>query len=280
MTRSIKIGNFTIGGRKNPLFLISGPCVIEDEKLVMATAERIKKETEKLGIPCIFKSSYKKDNRSNATSYQGPGLEKGLRILEKVRDQFELPILSDVHGVGEVAAAAAVLDVVQIPAFLSQQTSLALEVGKYAKAVNVKKGQFLAPEDMKNPISKLTHAGNRNIMLTERGTMFGYHRLVVDMRSFDIMRAFGYPVIFDVTHSVRIYGIPSKQPAGGEPHFIFPLAQAGIAAGADGIFIETHPDPRKARCDATSMLPIGEFSRLIAILQQIHAIVQERKRKE
>lgn len=280
MIRSIKIGKFTIGGERNPLFLISGPCVIEDEATVLATAEIIKKETEKLGIPCIFKSSYKKDNRGKATSYQGPGLDKGLRILERVRAEFDLPILSDVHGIEEVAAAAGVLDVVQIPAFLSQQTSLALEVGKHAKAVNVKKGQFLAPEDMKNAIAKLTHAGNENIMLTERGTMFGYHRLVVDMRSFDIMRAFGYPVVFDVTHSVRIYGIPSKQSSGGEPQFIFPLAKAGIAAGADGVFIETHPDLSQAKCDASSMLPLKEFSRLVGILKRIHEAVRERKHRE
>ena len=248
MIRSISIGNFTIGGKQNPLFLISGPCVIEDEKTVMTTAERIKKETEKLCIPCIFKSSYKKDNRGKATSYQGPGLDKGLRILEKVREQFDLPILSDVHGIEEVAAATHVLDVVQIPAFLSQQTSLALEVGKHAKAVNVKKGQFLAPEDMENVISKLTHAGNKNIMLTERGTMFGYHRLIVDMRSFDIMHAFGYPVIFDVTHSIRIYGIPSKRSSGGEPRFIFPLAQAGIGAGV-------HEDAVSFGLDIYSWMP-------------------------
>jgi 2-dehydro-3-deoxyphosphooctonate aldolase (KDO 8-P synthase) len=280
MIRSVNIGSFTIGGEHNPLFLISGPCVIEDEKTVMITAERIKKDAEKLHIPCIFKSSYKKDNRGKATSYQGPGLDEGLRILEKVREQFEMPILSDVHGIEEVAPAAGILDVVQIPAFLSQQTGLTLEVGKHAKAVNVKKGQFLAPEDMQNAISKLTHAGNENIILTERGTMFGYHRLVVDMRSFEIMRTFGYPVVFDVTHSVRIYGIPSKDAAGGEPQFIFPLAKAGIAAGADGIFIETHPDLSKAKCDASSMLPLDQFSELLGILKRIHEVVKARKRKE
>lgn len=280
MIRSISIGNFTIGGKQNPLFLISGPCVIEDEKTVMVAAERIKKETDKLGIPCIFKSSYKKDNRGKPSSYQGPGIEEGLRILEKVRERFSMPILSDVHGVTEVATAASVLDVVQIPAFLSQQTSLALEVGKHAKVVNVKKGQFLAPEDVKSAISKLNHVGNKNIILTERGTMFGYHRLVVDMRSFDIMHTFGYPVVFDVTHSIRIYGIPSKEAAGGEPRFIFSLARAGIAAGADGVFIETHPDLKKARCDAASMLPLDEFSRLIGILKRLHEVIKESQRKE
>ncbi len=280
MIHSVSIGDFTIGGKQNPLFLISGPCVIEDEKTVMVAAESIKKATDRLGIPCIFKSSYKKDNRGKATSYQGPGIDKGLRILEKVRDRFSMPILSDVHGITEVASAASVLDVVQIPAFLSQQTSLALEVGKHAKAVNVKKGQFLAPEDMKSAISKLNHVGNKNIILTERGTMFGYHRLVVDMRSFDIMHTFGYPVVFDVTHSVRIYGIPSKDAAGGEPQYIFSLARAGIAAGADGVFIETHPDPKQARCDAASMLPLSDFSRLIGILKKLHQTVQESQYKE
>jgi 2-dehydro-3-deoxyphosphooctonate aldolase (KDO 8-P synthase) len=276
----LKVHKHTLGGKKNPFFVISGPCVIEDEKTIMTTAAAIKKVTEERGIPCIFKSSYTKDNRGKVTSYQGPGLDEGLRILEKVKQEFDMPVLSDVHSVGEVAAAAQVLDIVQIPAFLSQQTSLALEVGKHAKAVNVKKGQFLAPEDMKNVVSKLEHAGNRNIMLTERGSMFGYHRLVVDMRSFDIMHAFGYPVVFDVTHSVRIYGIPSKLSGGGEPQFIFPLAQAGVAAGADAVFIETHPNVQAALCDASSMLPLEKFAALIDILKGINSMVRERKRKE
>lgn len=273
MKKEIRIRNLKIGGKKNPFFIISGPCVIEDEKIVMETAEAIKALSTRLKIPFIFKSSYKKDNRGKVTSYQGPGLEKGLRILEKVRDEFDVPILSDVHTPEEAKSASRVLDVVQIPAFLSQQTSLAIEVGKNAKAVNVKKGQFIAPEDMKNTVGKLEYVGCKNITLTERGTTFGYHRLVVDMRSFEIMGSLGYPVVFDVTHCIRIYGIPSKDPRGGEPQFIFPLAKAGIAAGADGLFIETHPEPRRALCDAASMLPLDKLAPLLSILKDIHTIV-------
>jgi 2-dehydro-3-deoxyphosphooctonate aldolase (KDO 8-P synthase) len=273
--KSIKLRNFTIGGEKNPFFLISGPCVIENEKVLMETASGVKKISEDLGIPFIFKSSYKKDNRGKATSYQGPGLKKGLTLLEKVRDEFDVPILSDVHSIEEVKPAADVLDIVQIPAFLSQQTTLTLEVGKYANAVNVKKGQFVAPEDMKNTVEKLESVGCKNILVTERGTVFGYHRLVVDMRSFDIMHSFGYPVIFDVTHSIRIYGIPSKQPEGGEPQFINSLARAGVAAGADGVFIETHPEPKEALCDASSMLPLKRLSFLLEDLKSIRSVTKK-----
>jgi len=273
--RKIRLRNFDIGGDKNPFFIISGPCVIEDEKIVIKTASAIKKITNRLKIPFIFKSSYKKDNRGKAGSYQGPGLEKGLRILEKVRDMFDVPILSDVHSVAEVKTASDVLDIVQIPAFLSQQTSLAIEVGRNAKVVNVKKGQFLAPEDMKNVVGKLESTGCKNIILTERGTVFGYHRLVVDMRSFSIMHTIGYPVVFDVTHSIRLYGVPSRIPKGGEPRFIFPLAKAGIAAGADGLFIETHPEPRKALCDAASMLPLNKLDHLLTIIKDIHNTVHK-----
>lgn len=273
MIKEIKIHNFKVGGKRNPFFIISGPCVIENEKIVMKTASAIKNISVKLKIPFIFKSSYKKDNRGKATSYQGPGLDQGLKILNKVRDEFDIPILSDIHSIEEVKPASEVLDVLQIPAFLSQQTSLTLEVGKNAKTVNVKKGQFIAPEDIKSAVKKLEYVGNKNIILTERGTIFGYRRLVVDMRSFDIMHTLGYPVVFDVTHSIRIYGIPSKQSGGGEPQFIFPLARAGIAAGADGLFIETHPEPKKALCDASSMLPLNRLSNLLCILKNIHSVI-------
>ena len=277
MIRSIKIHSIKIGGKGNPFFIISGPCVIENEKVMMKTASAIKKITNTLSIPILIKSSFNKDNRGEATSYQGPGLKKGLKMLEKVRNEFDVPILSDVHSIEEVKPASEVLDIIQIPAFLSQQTSLALEVGKYARAVNVKKGQFLAPEDMKNPVKKLEYAGCKNIILTERGTVFGYHRLIVDMRSFSIMHKFGYPVVFDVTHSIRVYGIPSKQVAGGEPHFIFPLAKAGVAAGADGVFIETHPELSKALCDASSMLPLNKLEQLLTVLREMHAIREKDK---
>ncbi len=273
MIESIRIKNIKIGGGKNPFFLIGGPCVIEDEKTVMKTASTIKRITEKLRIPFIFKSSYKKDNRAKVTSYQGPGLLKGLRMLAKVREQFDVPVLSDVHSREEVKPASEILDIIQIPAFLSQQTSLAVEVGKYAKVVNIKKGQFIAPEDMKNAVRKIESTGCKKIILTERGTVFGYHRLVVDMRAFDIMHTLGYPVVFDVTHSIRIYGKPSKNPSGGEPQFIFSLAKAGVAAGADGVFIEAHPNKEKALCDAASMLSLNKLSSLLKILKQIHSTV-------
>ncbi len=275
MTKEIQIRNFKIGGKKNPFFIISGPCVIENEKIIMKTASTIKNIVRRLKIPFIFKSSYKKDNRGKATSYRGPGLEQGLRILEKVRDELDIPVLSDVHSIEEVKPAAAVLDIVQIPAFLSQQTDLAIEIGKNAKVVNVKKGQFLAPEDMKNTVGKLEYAGCKNIILTERGTVFGYHRLIVDMRSFDIMLTFGYPVVFDVTHSIRIYGKPSRHPSGGEPQFILPLARAGIAAGANGLFLETHPEPKKALCDASSMLPLDRIENLLNVLKDIYCVVNK-----
>ena len=274
--KKIKIRNISIGGKENPFFIISGPCVLEDEKTVMKTAEKIKKITTKLNIPFIFKSSYKKDNRGKITSYQGPGLEKGLKMLEKVRDNFDVPILSDVHTPEEAKIASKILDVVQIPAFLSQQTSLAIAVGKNARVVNVKKGQFVSPEDIKNTVGKLEYTGCKNIILTERGTVFGYRRLVVDMRSFKIMGSLGYPVVYDVTHSIRIYGIPSKDPKGGEPQFIFPLAKAGVAAGADGLFIETHPEPARALCDAASMLPLRKLESLLYILKEIKNVVQKK----
>lgn len=274
--KKIKIRNISIGGKENPFFIISGPCVLEDEKTVMKTAEKIKKITTKLNIPFIFKSSYKKDNRGKITSYQGPGLEKGLKMLEKVRDNFDVPILSDVHTPEEAKIASKILDVVQIPAFLSQQTSLAIAVGENARVVNVKKGQFVSPEDIKNTVGKLEYTGCKNIILTERGTVFGYRRLVVDMRSFKIMGSLGYPVVYDVTHSIRIYGIPSKDPKGGEPQFIFPLAKAGVAAGADGLFIETHPEPARALCDAASMLPLRKLESLLYILKEIKNVVQKK----
>jgi len=275
MIKEIKIRNIKIGGKKNPFFLIGGPCVIEDEKTVMETASTIKKIAGKLKIPFIFKSSYTKDNRAKVTSYQGPGLQKGLKMLEKIRDEFDIPVLSDVHTREEVKPASKVLDVVQIPAFLSQQTSLALEIARWAKVVNIKKGQFIAPEDMKNTVRKIEYGGCKKILLTERGTVFGYHRLVVDMRAFDIMHTMGYPVVFDVTHSLRIYGRPSKNPKGGEPRFIFSLAKAGVAAGADGVFIEAHPDRKKALCDAASMLDLNKLEELLSILKDIHSVVNK-----
>ncbi|MBU1355174.1 MAG: 3-deoxy-8-phosphooctulonate synthase [Candidatus Edwardsbacteria bacterium] len=267
--KNVKIGN------GNPLVLIAGPCVLEDESVVMRTAEEIKRITEKLKIGLVFKASYKKDNRSSAKSYQGPGLEVGLKMLEKVKKQFDVPVLSDVHYPEEVAACAQVLDIIQIPAYLCMQTELTLKVAQTGKVVNIKKGQFLAPEDMGHIVKKIEEAGNTNILLTERGSCFGYHNLVVDFKSLPIMRSLGYPVVFDVTHTIRKYGKPSSDPAGGSPEFIEPLARAGVACGCDAIFIETHPKPCEAKCDAASMLELSKLERLLESLIELDQVVRK-----
>jgi 2-dehydro-3-deoxyphosphooctonate aldolase (KDO 8-P synthase) len=271
----VTVGDIPIGG-SNPLVLIAGPCVIESEEISLATARGVRDIADELGIPFIFKSSYKKDNRSSPHAYLGPGLEEGLRILEKIRRELSIPVLSDVHCTTEVTRAASVLDVLQIPAYLSCQTGLALEVGRMGKPVNVKKGQFTAPQDMTNVIRKLEYTGNHNILLTERGSCFGYRELVVDMRSLPTMRSLGYPVVFDVTHTIRLYGRPSSDPAGGQPQFIPHLARAGVACGCDAIFIETHPDCPQAKCDAASMLPLGELRDLLTTLINIDGVVRKK----
>ena len=277
--RIVEIGDSSTGviqaGRGLPLVLVAGPCVIESEKVVLETAHAIKKITDRLEIPFIFKSSYLKDNRSQLEFYRGPGVDEGLRILEKVRREVGVPILSDIHEAASAQACGEVLDVIQIPAYLSMQTSLAEAVAATGKVVNVKKGQFLAPADMEKVAAKIAAAGNDRIILTERGTVHGYHNLVVDMRSLPQMRKQGYPVMFDVTHSVRIYGRPSADPQGGQPEFIIPLARAGVAAGVDMIFIETHPDCASALCDAASMLPLDLLEGLLRVLKPIHTLAGE-----
>jgi 2-dehydro-3-deoxyphosphooctonate aldolase (KDO 8-P synthase) len=245
------------------LALIAGPCVLEDEAVVLATAERLARLQADLQVPVIFKSSYEKDNRSTVHGYRGPGLEQGLVLLERVRRATGLPVLSDVHREADVARAAAVLDVVQIPAFLCRQTSLLLEVGKHARAVNLKKGQFVAPADMAGSVEKLRAGGVTEILLTERGTCFGYNQLVADVTAIPLMQRLGCPVAFDATHIVRRYGIPSDHPQGGAPELVPILAMAGVAAGADALFIETHPEPRAALCDAASMVPLCELEPLV-----------------
>ncbi len=264
----VKIGNISIG-EGHPLALIAGPCVIESEKLVMKTAESVKAIADKLDMPLIFKSSYLKDNRSSATSFQGPGLEEGLRILQKVKDELELPVLSDIHDAHDAEACAEVLDVIQIPAFLSMQTTLLQSVAQTGKTINVKKGQFLAASDLKAAIGKIEQENNHNILLTDRGNMFGYHNLVMDMRNLKIMRDLGYPVVLDPTHAIRKYGVSSSDKRGGAKEFIFGLSRAGVAAGVDAVFIETHPDCDNALCDAASMLPL---QRLEDLLNQLTAI--------
>jgi 2-dehydro-3-deoxyphosphooctonate aldolase (KDO 8-P synthase) len=271
-TREIEIGRLRIGG-KNPLFLIAGPCVIESEGHAMMLAEQLVSVTSELGIPFIFKASYDKANRSSVDSYRGPGLSEGLRILGRIKERLAVPILSDVHDVSQVAAASEVCDVLQVPAFLSRQTDLLLAVGRSGRVVNVKKGQFLAPADMKNVVEKIRTTGNDKILLTERGVCFGYQNLVVDMRSFSIMRKLGCPVVFDVTHSVQLPGGVGKS-SGGQPEFIEPLARAGVAAGVDGIFLEVHEAPEHALSDGSNALRLDLLPGLLRRLKDLAALVR------
>ena len=266
----VKIGDISCGSPD--LFLISGPCVIENESIMMETAEKLKKMSERLGIPLIYKSSYQKDNRSAVEFYQGPGLEDGLRTLEKIKNEFNLPVLSDVHYPDQIKAAAEVLDIIQIPAYLCMQTSLVVAAAKTGKTINLKHGQFLAPENMIKPVKKVESTGNHKILLTERGYTFGYNDLVVDPRSFYHLKMTGYPVIFDITHSIRKYGIPSADPEGGARQYLKVLARAGVAAGVDGIFIEAHPCPSEALCDAASQYDVNELEEFIKPLLEIHGV--------
>ena len=243
-------------GKGHELALIAGPCVVESEELVMSVAKRLVDIADRLGIGLIFKSSYEKDNRGSEKNYRGPGAEDGLKILKKVRETYGIPVLSDIHREEDVNLSAEYLDVLQIPAYLCQQTGLVLACGKTGKAVNVKKGQFLAPENMGGVLSKLRSVGSKNVMLTERGACFGYNRLVSDIRSIPIMQNCGAPVVYDSTHIIRLYGIPSSDPKGGEPQFVPHLTRAAVAAGTDCLFLETHPNPKVALCDGASMLQL------------------------
>ena len=261
----------------NNLFLISGPCVIEEESLMLSTAEKLKTIAGKLSLPLIFKSSFMKDNRSSVDYYKGPGLEEGLRILEKIKKEFELPVISDVHFPEQVEPAAEVLDIIQIPAYLCMQTTLVVEAAKTGKYINLKHGQFLSPKNMVKPVQKIESTGNKNILLTERGYTFGYNDLIVDPRSFYDLRQIGYPVIFDVTHSIRKYGIPSADPAGGLREYLPTLARAGAAAGIDGLFIEVHPNPQEALCDAASQLKVNDLEEFLLPLMEIHAIEKKHR---
>jgi 2-dehydro-3-deoxyphosphooctonate aldolase (KDO 8-P synthase) len=274
MAKSLKIDNIEFG-TGNPLALIAGPCVIESEKIVLQTCEKIKEITTKLNVPFIFKSSYSKANRLSVDSYSGPGMSKGLRILEKVKREFEVCILTDIHNPEEAEPVSEVTDILQIPAFLCRQTDLVLSAAKTGKAVNIKKGQFMAPEDMGSIAQKIESVGNKNILLTERGTFFGYHNLVVDMRSLVIMRNLGYPVVFDATHSLQLPGSGSGF-SGGQPQFIFPLARAAVACGCDALFIETHPNVKNALCDKDSMLPLEKLEELLVQVIDIDKLVKEK----
>lgn len=272
MTKEIKVGNVKIGGN-NPLALIAGPCVIESEKSAMRHAKMLKEITSRLGIPFIYKSSFDKSNRTSINSYRGPGIKKGLAILKKIKKEFDLPILSDVHCKEEVEEAAKVLDVIQIPAFLSRQTDLIIRAAKTGRVVNIKKGQFLAPWDMKNVIKKIEAAGNKKILLTERGVSFGYNNLVSDFRSLLIMKEFGYPVIYDATHSVQIpAGLGDK--SGGDRRFIPHLALAAVTCGADGIFLEVHENPLKAPSDGANMLYLKNLEGLLLKIKKVERAVK------
>jgi 2-dehydro-3-deoxyphosphooctonate aldolase (KDO 8-P synthase) len=253
-----------------PFFLVSGPCVIEDEAVTLRIAERLKTLTERLGIPFTFKASYDKANRTAITSFRGPGMTDGLRVLAKVKETLDVPVLSDVHRISEVSAAAEVLDVIQIPAFLCRQTDLILSVARTGKPVNVKKGQFLAPWDMVNIIEKIRSVSSVQSMITERGVMFGYNNLVVDFRGIRIMQQTGCPVVFDATHSVQLPGGAGTR-SGGQREFAPVLARAAIAAGADGVFLEVHEDPDKALCDGPNSLPLDELPGLLVQLKAIKA---------
>jgi 2-dehydro-3-deoxyphosphooctonate aldolase (KDO 8-P synthase) len=275
VTREISIANTKLGGN-NPLYIIAGPCVIESEDIAFYTAERLKVICSQVGLSLLFKSSYDKANRTSLYSFRGPGLEKGLQIFSDVRSRFGIPVISDVHSIDEVKPASEVLDALQIPAFLCRQTDLILSASNTGKPVNIKKGQFLAPWDIKNIIDKFISTGNRSLFITERGASFGYNNLVVDFRGLAIMRAFGYPVIFDVTHSLQLPGGLGSS-SGGQKEFAEPLARAAVAAGVDGLFMEVHPDPDKALCDGPNMIPIDAVPDFLRVMKQIHNAVFPRQ---
>ncbi len=273
MTREIHIGNKKIGGA-NPLFIIAGPCVIESEDIVFSTAEKLKKICESVGLPLLFKSSYDKANRTSLSSFRGPGLEKGLEILSAVKSTLDIPVISDIHSVAQIKPASEVLDMLQIPAFLCRQTDLILAASQTGKPVNIKKGQFTAPWDVKNIIDKFTSTGNNNIIITERGTSFGYNNLVVDFRGIPIIRSFGYPVVFDVTHSLQLPGGQGSC-SGGQREFAEPLAKAAVVVGADGLFMEVHPDPEKALCDGPNMIKLDDVEGLLTKLKAVNAVCNQ-----
>lgn len=268
---TVEIGKIKIGDG-NPLVLIAGPCVVESRDLIFFTAEKIKQIADNLNVPFIFKSSYKKANRTSGTSFSGIGDEEALKILHDVKTELDLIVLTDVHSTDEVKLAAEVVDVLQIPAFLCRQTELLVEAGKTMKPVNIKKGQFLAPDEIQYAANKVKSTGNEKILLTERGTTFGYHNLVVDMRSFVIMKKTGLPVIMDATHAVQIPGVGGK--SGGAREFIPYLSRAATAVGIDGLFLETHPEPSKALSDADSQLPLNFLEELLTQVKAIDSLIK------
>ena len=268
----IPVGTLRLGGA-NALFLIAGPCVIESESHAMKIAEAVARIAADAGVPHIFKASYDKANRSSVQSFRGPGLAEGLRILGKVKAAVKVPILTDIHEAAQAGPAAEVADILQVPAFLARQTDLLVAAGKTGRVVNVKKPQFAAPQDMVNVVEKITSTGNTKIILTERGSSFGYQNLVVDMRGIPMMKKLGCPVVFDATHSVQLPG-GQGHASGGQPEFIEPLARAGVAAGADGIFLETHDNPAAALSDGANALPLAQLPALLLRLKELAALVR------
>jgi 2-dehydro-3-deoxyphosphooctonate aldolase (KDO 8-P synthase) len=268
--KRVKVGSIDCGS--DQLFVISGPCVIEDESIMMKTAEKLKEVSARMNVPIIFKSSFQKDNRSSARYYDGPGLDAGIKVLAKIKEQFGFPLLTDIHYPDQAQAVAEVVDILQIPAYLCMQTTLVVTAAKTGRTINVKHGQFLAPDNMKHPVNKIEETGNNKIILTERGYTFGYSDLVVDPRSFYHMNNIGYPVVFDITHSIRKYGIPSADSRGGAREFLPVLSRAGVAAGVDGVFIETHPNPEKALCDAASQLCVYDLEEFLKPILELHAV--------
>ena len=271
-TREITLGSLRLGGG-HPLFLIAGPCVIESEAHARRMAECVARIAGDAGVPYIFKASYDKANRSSVKAFRGPGLTEGLRILGKIKSDLRLPILTDVHEAAQATPAAEVADILQIPAFLARQTDLLIAAAKTGRAVNIKKAQFLSPWDMGNVAEKVASSGNRNIILTERGASFGYNNLVVDMRTFPVLLKLGYPVVYDVTHSVQLPG-GQGQASGGQPEFIETLARAGVAAGVDGVFLETHDNPAEALSDGANALPLSQLAELLGRLKELAVLVR------
>lgn len=263
-------------GPGQPLLLIAGPCVLESEELAREVAAALKEMAGRLSISLVFKSSFDKANRTALDSYRGPGMEKGLQILADIRQDYNVPVISDIHETRQVQEAGQVLDILQIPAFLCRQTDLLMAAARSGKAINLKKGQFVAPWDMANAVNKIRAFGNKNLMLCERGFSLGYNNLVVDMRALPVMRSLGCPVIFDATHSVQLPGGAGKS-SGGQREFIAPLARAAVAAGLDGIFMEVHPRPEKALCDGPNSMPLERVEALLKLLLKIHAVVSAEK---
>jgi len=271
--KTIRVGKLNLGGTGAPLFVIAGPCVIENEMMTLRTAETLAGICAELGLPFIFKASFDKANRTAGASFRGPGLKRGLATLAKVKRTLGLPVLTDVHEAAQCRPVAEVCDVLQIPAFLCRQTDLILAAARTKRCVNIKKGQFLAPIDAQYAVAKVEAAGNHNIMLTERGTTFGYGNLVVDMRSLAIMRELGYPVVFDATHSVQMPGAGGF--TGGDRRMAAVLARAAVAAGCDGVFLEAHPNPDKAKSDAANQVPLSQVKALLTTLRELHAVVSK-----